>query len=349
MGLPFASATAALASSVPLVMAKAAKDLSTSSDDSAFPFVSAFFVLGTAMAIPLLAQRINTIVASGSTNSNIYRIFWAGAFVVNLITVSLPGRFDSNSSVQTKGVATFQPVFAPAPFAFAIWGVIYLGELIMSCAVAFQGHKLPSNIRKATAFWVSANLYQSLWCIAFRPKFRNALWIPTSLLAAGAVALLFCHQKLMEVVKDSGSVVTIAKAAKYLFAAPVSLHLGWLSAATLLNVNAWASECKISLGKNISLAFFSTYLATFIGAAITLATRDPLVACTIAWALAAIAYQTNVTTNNRTNYLEPHVKESLSFTEKSCSNALLILAAIAPFITIIRNSHVLQSVKEKIF
>ena len=127
------------------------------------------------------------------------------------------------------------------------------------------------------------------------------------------------------------------------------MHLGWLMAATLLNANAWASECKIGLGKNIALAFFSTYLATFLGATLTVVSRDPLVACTVAWALAAIAYQTKVTSNSRTNFLEPHVKESLSFTEKGCSNALLVVAAVAPFLGAIGASSTVQRVKEKLF
>ena len=65
----------------------------------------------------------------------LYRALWTFAYIVNLITVSIDGRFDSETTRKTNStrgkdgtILTFTPVFAPAGWAFAIWGAIYFGE-----------------------------------------------------------------------------------------------------------------------------------------------------------------------------------------------------------------------------
>ena len=129
-----------------------------------------------------------------------YRILWVVAFGLNLYTVSLPGRFDSEAARSSKTSSSssafpWQTVFAPAGWAFAIWGVIYLGEMLITLYVGLVGKPFDA-IRKSSIYWGAGNLFQSIWCLAFRPKFKQSLWLPMSLLASGAVSLFFCHYEL---------------------------------------------------------------------------------------------------------------------------------------------------------
>jgi len=59
-----------------------------------------------------------------------WRLACAVAFALNVAAVSLPGRYDGDVKVAADGSAQFgwDSLFTPAPYAFAIWGVIYLGE-----------------------------------------------------------------------------------------------------------------------------------------------------------------------------------------------------------------------------
>ena len=47
-----------------------------------------------ATIVPAIASILNQKFILKS-NDNMYRLFWVGAFLINLITVQIPGRFDS--------------------------------------------------------------------------------------------------------------------------------------------------------------------------------------------------------------------------------------------------------------
>jgi hypothetical protein len=59
-----------------------------------------------------------------------WRLASAAAFALNVAVVSWPGRYDGDVKVSADGSAQFEwdSLFTPAPYAFAIWGAIYLGE-----------------------------------------------------------------------------------------------------------------------------------------------------------------------------------------------------------------------------
>ena len=103
---------------------------------------------------------------------------------MNLFTVQLPGRFDSNASMESKNktILTFAPIFAPAGRAFAIWGVIYLGEILLFLSVSVGTNFLHRDYidkHHITLGRASANIIQSLWCFSFRDTFQKVLWLPT--------------------------------------------------------------------------------------------------------------------------------------------------------------------------
>jgi len=73
---------------------------------------------------------------------------------------------------------------------------------------------------------------------------------------------------------------------------PISLHASWLTAASLLNLNAWAAVSNISMGDQVAIGFFSSYFATIAGSILSYKLGDPFIALTVAWALAALSAQT---------------------------------------------------------
>ena len=77
-----------------------------------------------------------------------------------------------------------------------------------------------------------------------------------------------------------------------LFRFPISLHTGWLFAATLLNLNAWAVASKLSIAQQISCAYASTVAAVAVASGLAYTSGDPWIALTGAWAISAVAYQT---------------------------------------------------------
>ncbi len=91
-----------------------------------------------------------------------------------------------------------------------------------------------------------------------------------SLLAMACVAFGGVHAEItasINALSATGVVFSWPKITAMLIRWPVSLHAGWLAAATLLNLNAWANVSKCSLSTQISLAFASAYLGFALAAA----------------------------------------------------------------------------------
>jgi hypothetical protein len=262
-------------------------------------------------------------IAKRNIDSNLWshKIVWAIAFIANFITVSLPGRFDSEAQENKQGFP-WVTLFEPAGWAFAIWGVIYAGELALTIYASFLSSPT-ALFREAAPFWLAGNLFQSLWCLTFRPEFRSAMWVPMSLLALGSTSLLLAHQVFTATLKNEPSWLLLA------LRAPVSLHAAWLAAATCLNLNGWAVMEKASYPLQIAVAFASCFLGAGIGALTSLQSGDPLLAATIAWALAALASRTALKVEKNTiPYVSADTQKALALTEGTLSKTLQALVLV---------------------
>ena len=96
--------------------------------------------------------------------------------VVNIASVAVPGRFDDDANMLIS--SPWPTLFSPAGFAFAIWAVIYLGELLGVIMIAALPANDVDHAQSARA-WLCANLAQALWCVSFRPWSLGQLWLPS--------------------------------------------------------------------------------------------------------------------------------------------------------------------------
>jgi hypothetical protein len=259
-------------------------------------------------------------------------VAWAAAFLVNCVAVSLPGRFD-NSNVSPEG-GPWKSLFAPAPWAFAIWGAIYLGEALLSACVLYGNDNpiIRDTLAKAVPWWIAGNLYQSIWCFSFRPKFSNHLWMPAMMLAGGAISMLGAVKTVsVDLVKCLASSGNVKAPFLALFRIPLSLHAGWLCAATLLNLNGWLTYTGAPIPTQISLVFASVYVATILGSVLSSAFKDPFLAFTVAWAVAGLAYQARKMKADIDPVVGPAVIDSIAQTETWLYKLLIAVGLIAPF------------------
>jgi len=208
------------------------------------------------------------------------------SFAINMFAVTVPGRVDQQQAApQTPKDIRF---FTPAGWAFAIWAPIFLGEAFISLYQCLpynfmKESRLFSNI---SPYWVTAMSLQSIWCSAFRPWAvdNGFLWIPASLLTATGLALFEVNRIMQLEAKTNLGVWG------YIFLSiPVSLHFGWISAASLVSWNGVLASTKMKIEIKLACAFFSAYLATGLGAFLSFYQRDPIYAFVICWALAAVA------------------------------------------------------------
>mmetsp|Transcript_31275 Transcript_31275/g.73673 ORF Transcript_31275/g.73673 Transcript_31275/m.73673 type:complete len:406 (-) Transcript_31275:235-1452(-) len=246
----------------------------------------------------------------------------AFSYALSMYSVSRPGRYDGAASVngqdggsnrsrrnedpaqrgmEQMGTSRGRTLVPPAPWAFIIWAPIFLGELLMVTApIVAPGSVSPvveRALRDISVPYLLAQVFQSLWAASFRPRYEQGIhrYISAANLAGIAASLSLCHGVFSG---DRSPAPRDYSGLEYaLYFLPLSLHFGWTTAASLVNLNGmYAMENDTDdRGKNASarsvavLGHASVVLATSIGVGITWTRNAPVYGGVIAWALSAVA------------------------------------------------------------
>ena len=155
----------------------------------------ASLLVASAAAVKLASLDIN-----GLTLDEIKLRFLVSFFVINLGSVSWPGRLDGELAQQISNEKNLgKPVklsplavnggrtlVAPAPWAFAIWGVIYLLETVSVISISFLNPlkatpALYTLLGELTPYFFVACCSQALWCCSFRSKYVTGSFFAKSL------------------------------------------------------------------------------------------------------------------------------------------------------------------------
>merc|ERR1712232_1017410 len=133
-----------------------------------------------------------------------------------------------------------------------------------------------------------AHVFQTLWTAAFRPKYKkNLQYISAALLGSTAFALSKAHAMYAPGSSTALNVYSMGQYWLYLF--PMSLHFGWTTAATLVNINgAFVANPDVSSKAVAFLGHFSVVVATALGVFVTKDRSAPVYGSVIAWALFAV-------------------------------------------------------------
>lgn len=285
-----------------------------------------FLILGIAALSVALISYSNSVRESPW----LFRILWVLSYTINFITVSIPGRLD-RVLVSGQHIKPWTSLFEAATWAFAIWGVIYASEVVLSGYVSIIG--IPMRLfQRLVPYWLAGNWCQGLWCFAFRPEFKNALWIPTLFLALGTYCFTYMHYETSIFLR---SYEGPARWGLILLRAPFAMHASWLAAATLLNFNSFAAVSKQSKGAQIAIAHASAFLAAAFGVYFALLTSDATLSLTVAWALEAVAQRSNEKIKQPGNMVGADVQESLAVSSRTMSGVAKWISLgimVAPFI-----------------
>lgn len=253
-------------------------------------------------ALPIAEQ----LVAADAIEWTTVRAATAIAYTVQIVAVSVPGRIDgevakaiederkgsASKSTASKEGKNLSPgngrtLVAPAGWAFAIWGPIFLGEFVFvaSQAAIPADDPLVPLLKKTAVPFIFAHTFQSLWCAAFRRKYSgNLQYISFAMLSATAFFLSKAHAAFASASSSYGFATYLK-----LFL-PISMHCGWTVAASLVNLNGAFSMLDSSSPRAIAwLGHISVAAATAIGVAVTTTRSAPVFGGVITWALLAVA------------------------------------------------------------
>jgi len=228
------------------------------------------------------------------------------SYAINVVAVSRPGRLDGEAADDGDGDGELSPqsgrtLVAPAGWAFAIWGPIFLGEAIGVVSQFFLNDNEKKNdiiiqlLKKTSGPFITAQLFQSLWCATFRRKYyneknNNNMFISVGMLSATAYSLSRAHSAFAS---SSAS----CSALQYgLFFFPMALHFGWTTAASIVNLNGAISMMKkkdkeVQVSERV-IAFaghVSVIAASVLGVVLANQRNAPVYSGVICWALSAVA------------------------------------------------------------
>lgn len=203
----------------------------------------------------------------------------------------------------------YDNAFTPAPFAFAIWGLIY-GSFVAHCVVALLPSRRTMEIYDRLAVpLMLANVLGALWVAAFRHDMVFAALLLVATMFAVAWFMLLAASRWV----DTGR-------ARFWLTVPFALFFGWMAVATLANLAAARVAAGWTGGPVIEFAWAVGLLvvATAIGLGVGVRRRAFLVPAVVAWATAAIAVATRGS--------EPGVGTAAVVASVACGIAAVALA-----------------------
>ena len=173
-------------------------------------------------------------------------------------------------------------LITPANYAFAIWGLIYLGLFSFAIYQALPSQRQNSNLRQIGYLLVGSSVAQIVWVFCFLSR-----WFLLSLVAMLAILLplIIIYQRL-EIGKKR-----ISRSDKWFMQIPLTIYLAWISVATIVNTaiafyhlgwNGWGISPQI-------WSAIALILAGAIAARISIIRADTAFVLVYLWALVAIA------------------------------------------------------------
>lgn len=205
--------------------------------------------------------------------------------VAALFAVLIVNRFAETQPVKgltTGEISAMFPVkMTPAPYAFAIWGIIYA---LLLCFVVVQfvpSKQIHAEIRSIGPWFGVSCFFNISWILLWQ-----CLYITSSLFSM--IGLLVSLAVIYVSTRQHGW--SSDPAVRWCVQVPFSLYLGWISVASLVNfavvlyANGWS-------GFGLSETFWTVLMilaASLISLLIGYRYKDPFYMVVTVWALVAI-------------------------------------------------------------
>jgi hypothetical protein len=202
------------------------------------------------------------------------------AFVVNVVSNIFPL---NGLSIGEISNTLFKNVpIIPANYAFAVWGLIYIGLFAFGIYQILPNQKHDSDLRNTGYLLVIASIAQSIWVYLFLSRL---FW-----LSVVAMFLILLPLIVMYIRLGIGK-IPVPRTKKWCVHFPISIYLSWISVATIVNV-ASALYFNRWNGWGISVEVWTVIMlliAAAIATVIAVQRRDIAYTGVTVWALIAIA------------------------------------------------------------
>lgn len=206
------------------------------------------------------------------------------AFGINVLANVVP--FNGLTIGEISNTVFREVLITPANYAFAIWGLIYLGLITFGVYQVLPAQRQNPNLRQMGYLLLLASLAQIVWVFFFQYQ----------LFTLSLVAMLAILLPLIAIyIRLEINLKRVSWIEKWLVCTPISIYLAWISVATIVNVATTLYNLGWS-GWGISSQIW-TAMALITGAAIaatiSIQRADIAFVLVIVWAFVAIAVRHN--------------------------------------------------------
>ncbi|MEB3279277.1 MAG: tryptophan-rich sensory protein [Lyngbya sp.] len=161
---------------------------------------------------PKLRQWLTLIAIVAAFSVNVLSNF----FPLNGLTI---GEISNSLFAEVKII--------PANYAFAIWGLIYLGLFSLGIYQFLPAQRDNPRLQDLGYFLVMACAAQILWVWVFLSR----LFLPSLIAMVGILLALIAGYLALNIGKEQ-----VPKWERWFVNAPMSIYLAWISVATIVNV-----------------------------------------------------------------------------------------------------------------
>jgi len=207
-------------------------------------------------------------------------------WLIPLVTVLAVGINTAAAVVGAQAEQGSTPTLVdPAGYAFSIWGLIFLANLVFAGYQALPSQREDKLLDRVAAPYVAGQVFAALFAVAALIEITALAQATTLLYFAAAVAT---YVVLGVGVRDEGW--TRRLAAWF----PASLSAAWLFAASIVVVAAIVQnglELAPPVGDGEAWAAVAIGFAVLVTTAVLMARRDFAFAAVVAWALIAIGQE----------------------------------------------------------
>ena len=215
-----------------------------------------------------LSRQVTTLVAV------------LGSIAINTISNVFPLNGVSVGELSNTLFASVQII--PANYAFAIWGLVYLGLIALGIYQLQPSQRENPRLRRSGYLLAIACIAQCAWIYMFLAR----LFPLSNLAMLGILIPLMVMYQRLGIGRER-----VSRQERWFIHLPISIYLGWISVATIVNVATGLYSSKWD-GWGIAPSVWTVVMMTIasvIAAVMSIQRRDTAYVLVIVWALVAIA------------------------------------------------------------
>ena len=204
-----------------------------------------------------------------------------GALALVLLMNFLSNALPFNGLTQGDLSELYPVLITPAPYAFSIWGLIYLGLIAFIIYQALPQYRENPTVKAVGILFALNAVFNVFWLFVWHDQ----------LIGWSMIAMLLILASLVVIYLRIGAVTTEKTIYdRFLVKFPFSIYLGWITAATLLNFNVLLYDIGwLGLGGGgIFFTMLMIVIAVLIAIAVFYLRQDYLYSLVFVWALIGI-------------------------------------------------------------